>query len=68
VDRKSIEQLKFDRRLVRRKNWISEDELKRELEALPDVSHKVATEDDEASDSPDGDAAGSDSDARESFS
>ena len=41
MDRESMEKLKLDRRLIRRPNWISRDELQRELEALPDVSHKV---------------------------
>ena len=68
MDRKSIEQLKLDRRLLRRKNWISEDELKRELEALPDVSHKVATEDDAPSDPSDDEAPRPESSAQESFS
>ncbi len=63
VDRKSIEQMKFDRRLVRRKEWITRDELEKRLEALPDVSHKIAPDDDAPSepsesprDSPEGDA------------
>lgn len=55
MDRKSIEQLRLDRRLVRRRNWISQDELAKELEALPDVSHKIATDDDTSADSADGD-------------
>jgi hypothetical protein len=38
-----MEKLKLDRRLIRRRNWISPEELQRELDALPDVSHKVAT-------------------------
>jgi hypothetical protein len=42
VDRKSLEQLKLDRRLIRRPNWISSKELQRELDALPDVADKVA--------------------------
>ena len=68
MDPKSIERLKLDRRLVRRKNWISKDELEKELEALPDVSHKVATEEDEPPDSSDGDGSEPDSGSRESFS
>jgi hypothetical protein len=42
VDRKSLEQLKLDRRLIRRPNWIPSKELQRELDALPDVADKVA--------------------------
>ena len=42
MDRKSLERLKLDRRLIRRRNWISSDELRRELDALPDVADKAA--------------------------
>jgi len=42
VDRKSLEILKFDRRLIRRRNWISPEDLRRELDGLRDVSDKVA--------------------------
>ncbi len=42
MDRKSLERLKLDWRLIRRRNWISSDELQRELDALPDVADKVA--------------------------
>ena len=55
MDRKSIEQLKLDRRLVRRPNWISREELQKEIDALPDVSHKIATDDETPTDSQDGD-------------
>jgi hypothetical protein len=44
--------LRLDRRALRRRNWISNDELRKELDALPDVSSKI---DDAA---PDGAAAG----------
>ena len=44
--------MKFDRRLARRRDWITRDELEKGLEALPDVSHKVATDDDAPSDAP----------------
>ena len=48
MDRKLLESMKLDRRLIRRRNWIHPDELKREIDALPDVAHKVApVEDDE---------------------
>ena len=52
VDQKSLEQMKLDRRLIRRRGWITAKELERELQALPDVAHKVAppeTDDDDAS-------------------
>jgi hypothetical protein len=43
MNRESLEKLKLDRRLIRRSQWISPTELQRELEALRDVSHKIAT-------------------------
>ena len=42
MDRDSTRRLKMDRRLIRRRGWLTEEELERELAALPDVSHKVA--------------------------
>jgi hypothetical protein len=48
MDPKSMERLKFDRRLIRRRNWISKDELERELAALPDASDKVAPPEEES--------------------
>jgi hypothetical protein len=42
VDRKSLERLKLDWRLIRRRNWISSDELRQNLNALPDVADKAA--------------------------
>ncbi len=55
MDRNSIDKMKFDRRLVRRQDWVTRDELEKQLEALPDVSHKVATDDDSPKNSPEGD-------------
>jgi len=43
MDRKSMERTKLDQRLIRRRNWIAQEELERELKALPDVSHKIAS-------------------------
>ena len=37
MDRKSTRRLRLDRRLIRRRGWMSEKELERELAALPDV-------------------------------
>ena len=50
MDRKAMQQLKLDRRLVRRRGWIKGDDLERALAELPDVSHKVAppSEDEES--------------------
>lgn len=42
MDRESTQRLRLDRRLIRRRGWVSEEELQRELAALPDVSHKIA--------------------------
>jgi hypothetical protein len=33
--------LRLDRRALRRRDWISPEELKKELAALPDVSGKI---------------------------
>jgi hypothetical protein len=41
----AIRNMKLDRRLVRRRGWIDEDELAAALEALPDVADKVAPDD-----------------------
>ena len=42
MDRESMRRLRLDRRLIRRRGWLSEEDLERELTALPDVSHKIA--------------------------
>jgi hypothetical protein len=46
MERRSLANLHLDRRLIRRRGWISRDELERELSALPDVSSKIAPIDD----------------------
>jgi hypothetical protein len=43
----SIAKLRVDRRLHRRRDWIGEDELQRELDALPDVAHKIRQADED---------------------
>lgn len=43
MDRNSMQKLRLDRRLVSRRDWISPAEFERELEALPDASHKATT-------------------------
>jgi hypothetical protein len=43
MNRHAMQKLHLDRRLIARKNWMSRAELERELEALPDVSHKATT-------------------------
>lgn len=42
MDRESMQRLRLDRRLIGRRGWIAPAELERELEALPDVSQKIA--------------------------
>ena len=42
MDRESMRRLRLDRRLIRRRGWVPEEELESELAALPDVSHKIA--------------------------
>ena len=43
MDRDSINNLRLDRRLIRRRGWLTKGELAVELEKLPDASHKVIT-------------------------
>lgn len=42
MDRETLRNLRLDRRLLRR-GGLSEDELQRELEKLPDASEKMTT-------------------------
>ena len=42
----STRKLKVDRRLIHRRGWISKNELQKQLDALPDVSDKIAPPDD----------------------
>ena len=39
----STEKMRFDRRLVLRRGWVSRDQLAAALEALPDVAGKAIT-------------------------
>lgn len=41
MDRNSTKRLRLDQRLIRRRGWISSDELERELAALPDAASKA---------------------------
>jgi len=50
--------MKLDRRLIRRRGWISEPDLERELAALPDVASKAASKDSEAEKEAAGSVAG----------
>ena len=42
MEKKSIERLQFDRRLLGRRGWVAEQELQQKLDSLPDVSDKIA--------------------------
>jgi hypothetical protein len=41
MDRESVNRLRFDRRLDRRRGWVEESDKTAHLEALPDVSDKM---------------------------
>ena len=47
MDRRSMEALRLDRRLIGRRGWISGDELEKALSQLPDVADKIAPPEDE---------------------
>ena len=51
MNNESIEKLRIDRRLQGRRGWISEEEIQKDIDALPDVSSKIlsAEEDPERS-------------------
>jgi hypothetical protein len=50
MDQKAMQQFHLDRRLISRRGWIGREELARALEALPDVSDKIAPREEETSD------------------
>jgi hypothetical protein len=50
MDRESMKRLRLDQRLIRRRGWISKQDLERELSALPDVSDKIRPPDPEDAD------------------
>jgi len=45
MNRDSTRKLQTDRRLIHRHGWISKAELEKQLDELPDVSHKIAPPD-----------------------
>jgi hypothetical protein len=47
MNNESIEKLRIDNRLRRRRGWISDADLQTELDALPDVSDKIREPDEE---------------------
>ena len=40
MDQESMRKLRLDHRLFGRRGWVSQQQLQKDLEALPDVSHK----------------------------
>jgi hypothetical protein len=42
MNRTMMQKLRLDRRLIGRRGWLSRDALAKELDALPDVSTKIA--------------------------
>jgi hypothetical protein len=47
MNRHAMLQLRLDHRLIRRRGWIADADLERELQALPDVSDKIAPEEED---------------------
>jgi hypothetical protein len=47
MNREVLKDLRTDRRLINRRGWISKAELEKDLETLPDVSHKIAPPEEE---------------------
>ena len=43
MNREAMQKLRLDRRLIRRRGWIGDAELQRELASLPDVEAKATT-------------------------
>lgn len=43
MNREAMQKLRLDRRLIRRRGWIGDAELRRELDGLTDISHKATT-------------------------
>jgi len=47
MNREALKDLRTDRRMINRRGWISKAELEKDLEALPDVSNKIAPPEEE---------------------
>lgn len=43
MDRESVERLRFDRRLARRRDWVDENDVEANIDALPDLTDKMTT-------------------------
>lgn len=56
MDRESVDRLRFDRRLERRRGWVEEKDQEANLESLPDVADKMTRgldDPDDSADAPD---------------
>ena len=51
MDRDDMNKLKFDTRLTGRRGWLAPGELEAELDSLPDVASKIASEEEMAEES-----------------
>jgi hypothetical protein len=59
MNRDSMKALRFDRRMLRRRGWITPEELEQQLTSLPDVADKVkAGEEESSAPAPDAPAGG----------
>jgi hypothetical protein len=59
MNRDSMKALRFDRRMLQRRGWISQEELEQQLSSLPDAADKVkAGEDEPSAPAPDAPAGG----------
>jgi hypothetical protein len=54
MNRDSMKALRHDRRLLRRRGWITAEALEKELASLPDVADKAQAMDADGSDAPAG--------------
>ena len=54
MNREANKRLKFDRRLINRRGWVSKAELEDALESLPDLSHKISPIDEESTEAASG--------------
>jgi hypothetical protein len=66
MNRESLEKLRLDRRLVKRRGWMSTAELARALDQLPDVASKSTTLGAEADARGESEGAAGDGDAKPS--
>ena len=66
MNRESLDKLRLDRRLLRRRGWMSAGELDRALEQLPDVGSKATTLGAESDARGEGEGAAGDGEAKPS--